>query len=103
MLAITSAKGSKGPFLYSIKIVYIGRKGIEPSIASAIEFTAQPIYQQMVPSFFLRSVGGGGIYLILIKPVQFPLHEPYFDLTPIRVTHTKILRKRVPFMYIRLT
>ncbi len=23
-------------------------------------------------------------------PVQFPLHEPYFDLTPIEVTHTKI-------------
>ncbi len=22
--------------------------------------------------------------------VQFPLHEPYFDLTPIKVTHTKI-------------
>jgi len=26
----------------------------------------------------------------LISPVQFPLHEPYFDLTPIEVTHTKI-------------
>ena len=23
-------------------------------------------------------------------PVQFPLHEPYFDLTPIKVTHTKV-------------
>ena len=23
-------------------------------------------------------------------PVQFPLHEPYFDLTPIKITHTKI-------------
>ena len=28
--------------------------------------------------------------LILINPVQFPLPEPYFDLTPIKVTHTKI-------------
>ena len=25
-----------------------------------------------------------------MHPVQFPLHEPYFDLTPIKVTHTKI-------------
>ena len=25
-----------------------------------------------------------------MRPVQFPLHEPYFDLTPIKVTHTKI-------------
>ena len=31
-----------------------------------------------------------GVLLILIKPVQLPLHEPYFDLTPIRATHTKI-------------
>ena len=27
---------------------------------------------------------------MLMHPVQFPLHEPYFDLTPIKVTHTKI-------------
>ena len=33
------------------------------------------------------------VLLILIKPVQFLLHEPYFDLTPIRVTHTKITWK----------
>ncbi len=26
----------------------------------------------------------------LIIPVQFPLHEPYFDLTLIKVMHTKI-------------
>ena len=30
------------------------------------------------------------LLIIVINPVQFPLHEPYFDLTPIRVTHTKI-------------
>ena len=29
------------------------------------------------------------VLLILINPVQLPLHEPYFDLTLIRVTHTK--------------
>jgi len=33
----------------------------------------------------------GGIVKLFIYPVQFPLHEPYFDLTPIRVTHTKIV------------
>ena len=27
---------------------------------------------------------------MLMHPVQFPLHETYFDLTPIKVTHTKI-------------
>lgn len=26
---------------------------------------------------------------MFIFPVQFPLHEPYFDLTPIKVLHTK--------------
>ena len=29
---------------------------------------------------------------MLMYPVQFPLHEPYFDLTPIKVTHTKITK-----------
>ena len=33
----------------------------------------------------------GGVLLIYINPVQFPLHEPYFDLTPIKVMHTKIV------------
>ena len=28
--------------------------------------------------------------LNIIRPVQFPLHEPYFDLTPIKAMHTKI-------------
>ncbi len=28
---------------------------------------------------------------MFMRPVQFPLHEPYFDLTPIKVTHTKII------------
>ena len=36
-----------------------------------------------------------GYCLILINPVQLPLHEPYFDLTPIKVTHTKNLYIKV--------
>lgn len=32
-----------------------------------------------------------GVSLILINPGLVPQPEPYFDLTPIRVTHTKIL------------
>ena len=32
---------------------------------------------------------------MLISPVQFPLHEPYFDLTLIRTTHTKIPNNRM--------
>ncbi len=31
-----------------------------------------------------------GVLFILIIPGQVPLPEPYFDLTPIRATHTKI-------------
>jgi len=31
--------------------------------------------------------------------VQFPLHEPYFDLTPIKVMHTKMINI---FIYIQL-
>ena len=37
---------------------------------------------------------------MFIKPVQFLLHEPYFDLTPIRVTHTKIVWKNIQFYLI---
>ena len=34
-------------------------------------------------------------------PVQLPLHEPYFDLTLIRATHTKIFNKRINlFIYV---
>ncbi len=32
-----------------------------------------------------------GVSLLLINPGLVPQPEPYFDLTPIRVTHTKIL------------
>lgn len=31
------------------------------------------------------------VLLILIIPGLVPQPEPYFDLTPIRVTHTKII------------
>jgi hypothetical protein len=59
----------------------------------AIEFTAQPV----IPTngTFLNIFIKLNIYVffILINPVQFPLHEPYFDLTPIKVTHTKIYHK----------
>jgi len=34
------------------------------------------------------------VLLMFINPVQFPLHEPYFDLTPIKVTHTKIVWRK---------
>lgn len=40
--------------------------------------------------FFFFSLRG--LLLIFINPVQFPLHEPYFDLTPIKVTHTKTIQ-----------
>jgi hypothetical protein len=52
----------------------------------AIEFTAQPILPIMEVSFFFYL----GVLFILIIPGQVPLPEPYFDLTPIRATHTKI-------------
>lgn len=38
--------------------------------------------------------------LMFIYPVQFPLHEPYFDLTPIKVLHTKtFLHIYIPSAY----
>ena len=32
---------------------------------------------------------------MLMIPVQLPLHEPYFDLTLIKATHTKISNERI--------
>ena len=43
------------------------------------------IYKFLHRLFFLL-----GVLFILIIPGQVPLPEPYFDLTPIRATHTKI-------------
>ena len=76
----------------------LGRKGIEPLTALAIEFTAQPVIPTngtflfifFSPSPLGKGEGRMGVLLIFINPVQLPLHEPYFDLTLISVTHTKI-------------
>ena len=40
--------------------------------------------------------------LKIILPVQLPLHEPYFDLTLIRITHTKnpIITSKTYFIYL---
>ena len=48
------------------------------------------VWRRLCIIFFLFFSGGGGVLLMFIKPVQFLLHEPYFDLTPIKVIHTKI-------------
>jgi hypothetical protein len=37
---------------------------------------------------------------MLINPAQLPLREPYFDLTLIRATHTKIPNKRIYKTYL---
>ena len=42
-----------------------------------------------------NNIFSGGVLLNYTSPVQLPLHEPYFDLTPIRVTHTKINFKNI--------
>jgi hypothetical protein len=49
-----------------------------------------PSYQQTEPSFCIYNIYIYSLLFTLISPVQFPLHEPYFDLTPIEVTHTKM-------------
>jgi hypothetical protein len=57
-----------------------------------VSLQLNPSYQQTELSFIYLCVY---IYLLLklMSPVQFPLHEPYYDLTPIKVTHTKIYPK----------
>jgi hypothetical protein len=61
----------------------------------ATEFTAQPAIPTngtfLYTYKYIRIIY---VLLTLINPVQLPLHEPYFDLTPIKVTHTKICHKR---------
>jgi hypothetical protein len=56
---------------------------------NAIEFTAQPFLPIKEPSL-MYNINYTFILLDFINPVQLPLHEPYFDLTLIRITHTKI-------------
>lgn len=48
----------------------------------------------LAQTFFL------GVSLILIIPGLVPQPEPYFDLTPIRVTHTKIFLPKDLNLYI---
>ena len=40
---------------------------------------------------------------MLINPAQLPLREPYFDLTLIRATHTKILNNRIYNLLVHFT
>ena len=42
-----------------------------------------------------------GVSLIFINPGLVPQPEPYFDLTPIRVTHTKIDCKNIQSLLIK--
>jgi hypothetical protein len=48
----------------------------------------------LAQTFFL------GVSLIFINPGLVPQPEPYFDLTPIRVTHTKIFLPKDLNLYI---
>jgi len=48
----------------------------------------------LAQTFFL------GVLLILIIPGLVPQPEPYFDLTPIRVTHTKMYLPKDLNLYI---
>lgn len=99
--------------LYLIKLLILGDKRFELLKAIAIEFTAQPFLPIKEPSFiqalarkkkdiFFSCLRLYYIYLwlILINPGQLPLPEPYFDLTLIRATHTKIPNKRIYKTYL---
>ena len=80
--------------IYNISIIHIynvEEKELNLRQHNATEFTAQPV----IPTngTFLYIFIYKYIYLLFLKlmiPVQLPLHEPYCDLTPIKVTHTKI-------------
>ena len=45
--------------------------------------------EKMLKKDNIQSGDPEGVFLIFISPVQFLLHEPYFDLTPVKVIHTK--------------
>ena len=51
-------------------------------------------YLLLVQTFYL------GVSLIFINPGLVPQPEPYFDLTPIRVTHTKMYLPKDLNLYI---
>ena len=50
----------------------------------------EPSFKNFLKFFLNKQIK---VYFLFkfINPVQFPLHEPYFDLTPIKVMHTKIM------------
>ena len=52
------------------------------------------LFMLFAQAFFL------GLSLIFINPGLVPQPEPYFDLTPIRVTHTKIFLPKDLNLYI---
>lgn len=73
-------------------INYLGRKGIEPSTAKGywVYSSTRHTNKRNLPLVYNILNITYSLLFTLITPVQFPLHEPYFDLTPIEVTHTKI-------------
>lgn len=52
------------------------------------------LFMLLAQTFYL------GVSLILINPGLVPQPEPYFDLTLIRVTHTKIIPPKDLNLYI---
>ena len=60
-------------------------------VISKINIYIYNTYIYILHIYALVFIKGEGVLLILINPVQFPLHEPYFDLTLIKITHTKII------------
>ena len=89
-------------------MILLGRKGIEPSMAYShwvYSSTRKPTNGPFLIYLSFSGIEPVGkntyiplkiicyfniFFLRVIHPVQFPLHEPYFDLTPIKVMHTKI-------------
>ena len=87
--------------LYLIKLLILGGKRFELLQAIAIEFTAQPflpIKEVSLIFYWCIKNSISNMFRVMI-PVQLPLHEPYFDFTLIRTTHTKIFTKRKQTTY----
>ena len=71
-------------YIHTYIYIYVGILDIISKIYTYILYIYLPTYMPL----YLKEEG---VLLILINPVQFPLHEPYFDLTPIKIMHTKII------------
>jgi len=54
-----------------------------------ITYSEPTIYTEVGP-LHTNASNEQQFFLRIMLPVQFPLHEPYFDLTPIEITHTKL-------------